>query len=262
MKFYALRAGGASLGKSAAAGKPVPGTGYGCYPRHMSWRSRAAITLMLAASGCGGVMAVGPRGLGDAGTDATASSDGGLADGGADTQAPEASADGRAGWADGGQDATPDATPLCGHVKCAAGELCHWDFASCGRPYGAPNATDSPGCQAPDAACNAQPPVCGCDGKVYASKCAAHAAGVDTWWEGCTAPAGYFKCGDKFCRLATEICHEDLGDTGDRWSSCEPRPACDTGTLCDCLDATDCNGAGPHCKNDGQGRVTEACWYP
>jgi hypothetical protein len=114
---------------------------------------------------------------------------------------------------------------------------------------------------AQDAGCDAQRPVCGCDGKVYASECAAHGAGVDAWWEGCAAPPGYFKCGGKFCRLTTEICYEGLGDTGDRWSSCDPRPACDSGALCDCIDTSACPSSIIACTNDGQGRVTWSCSF-
>lgn len=227
----------------------------------MSWRGAAAIGVMLAA-GCGG---------------ATASGHGSPVDSGAEKQAPDSSTGGRADRQDAAVDATsdaasdatsdaaPDATQSCGGAICAQDELCHWEYATCGRPAVTPgNGELWPGsCVPRDAACDAQRPVCGCDGKAYASDCAAHSAGVDTWWEGCAAPPGYFVCGAKFCQLDTEICREEFGDTGDRYSQCEPRPACDAGKLCDCLHASpNCDPyVTPTCSDDGQGRVTESCWY-
>jgi hypothetical protein len=89
----------------------------------MLWRGAAAIGLVLAAGGCGG---------------ATTSGRGSLADSGADKQAPEAPAEGRADVRDAGPDATPDATPLCDDAACAAYELCHWQYATCGRPANTP----------------------------------------------------------------------------------------------------------------------------
>jgi len=95
--------------------------------------------------------------------------------------------------------------------------------------------------------------VCGCDGTVYPSNCAARDAGVGT--QGAisgsrceTPPSGYFDCLGLFCDIETEYCdmHRHYGsstfpfpcESGDPWvaATCHPLPqACDPDATCGCV---------------------------
>jgi len=57
-------------------------------------------------------------------------------------------------------------------------------------------------------------PVCGCDGAVYPSECAAHAAGVDLDVTGaCRDPVpGWAPCGAHYCDADTSYCEIYLSD--------------------------------------------------
>jgi len=99
--------------------------------------------------------------------------------------------------------------------------------------------------------CSSSPtkPVCGCDGVVYESRCAAEAAGVGTtlYNSSCTPPAGTFSCGNTFCTIDQEICVEQLEVMLDCFAypqGCDPSaPSCATCTPedlpgnCSCSDA-------------------------
>ena len=84
---------------------------------------------------------------------------------------------------------------------------------------------------APEAA---EPPVCGCDGEVYASLWEASTAGVNVAknTNSCAAPpANTRTCGALFCELDT-YCR----DIFEGWLACEPlpdQPGCATDRTCD-----------------------------
>jgi hypothetical protein len=86
--------------------------------------------------------------------------------------------------------------------------------------------------------CEDTGPVCGCDGQVHTSQCAAQLAGVDLSGWACQAaqgPVGSFPCGIYFCDAATEVCRDQHGDACDHWFACEPRdPACPPPGDADC----------------------------
>jgi hypothetical protein len=84
-----------------------------------------------------------------------------------------------------------------------------------------------------------QHPICGSDGKVYESDCAAIAAGVPVYGPNtCATPAGRYACGGFYCDAATEDC--------ERWSPVpgwpEPEYRC---VLCS-------TSSGRACGDDGK----------
>lgn len=88
-------------------------------------------------------------------------------------------------------------------------------------------------------------PVCGCDGSVYPSQCAAQQAGADigAWADAtegprCTStPAGRFLCGPWFCDPDVSYCDYGIGDVGDRSVSSQPWPSSCAGHKdCKCLE--------------------------
>lgn len=93
------------------------------------------------------------------------------------------------------------------NAECGAGELCDWAFCGdgqCGACEGAKME-----CSVGRKDCNDKDrPVCACDGNVYATECAANAAGQRAMTEqgACTPPAGTFACRAHFCAIDTEAC--------------------------------------------------------
>lgn len=82
-------------------------------------------------------------------------------------------------------------TDVCGGKKglpCAIGQYCHFQpDASCGIGDQTGVCLDIPHDCPPDC-----PGVCGCDGQIYCSECAANQLGVDVnWQQGCAEPAPY-----------------------------------------------------------------------
>jgi hypothetical protein len=89
-------------------------------------------------------------------------------------------------------------------------------------------------------------PVCGCDGNLYPSACAAHAAGVDlAVMGGCKERiANYAPCGRRYCDVRTSYCEIFLSDVFDLPTDyfCRPLPpSCLAGDGsppgCDCFPA-------------------------
>jgi hypothetical protein len=72
-------------------------------------------------------------------------------------------------------------------------------------------------------------PVCGCDGEVYGSECAAHAAGVDlAVMGGCgTRTPNWMPCGKQFCDVRKDYCAIYLSDVFELPTDyfCRPLPA-------------------------------------
>ena len=79
-------------------------------------------------------------------------------------------------------------------------------------------------------------PVCGCDGQLYASPCAAAMAGVGhSGAVGCEPPVGKFSCGLAFCDLAGEYCEHTLGHGGPETSKCVALDCPPGATGCACI---------------------------
>jgi len=111
-------------------------------------------------------------------------------------------------------------------------------------------------------------PVCGCDGAIYESNCAALAAGVFIGpVSQCEAPAGMTACLNAFCDAATEYCDVRMHygpsnyptpcDQGPAFSSgvCQPLPAeCPAEPTCACVSAEpfiDCPSGAGNCMDVG-----------
>lgn len=141
-------------------------------------------------------------------------------------------------------------------LPCGPDALCVAKDAACG-------AGPSWGrCEVKPSTCAADSPACGCDGKVYASTCAAAQGGVDrSATVGCSlVPPGTFPCGPLFCSSASEICRKVTDFTKvvapTAWSCVAPPNGCSTGCGCDlcpaCPSAKKCAEA---CATQGNGRV-------
>src|SRR5213076_390582 len=86
-------------------------------------------------------------------------------------------------------------------------------------------------CRARPRACDGpDSPVCGCDGHVYASECAASAAGVDLAVNGgcdrARTPRDFIACGARFCDARRSYCEIVLSDVVDPSTdyTCKPLP--------------------------------------
>ena len=127
----------------------------------------------------------------------------------------------------------------CGAITCAATQFCDWAGNTCAglEPMGT--------CRArPQGCTTAIDTVCGCDGAVYSNPCAASAAGADiSEAGGCSAPAGTFACGPRFCMKGMQFCERrPSGMTGVAGTyTCKALPAaCGATPACACLSAVSC----------------------
>lgn len=108
-------------------------------------------------------------------------------------------------------------------APCAPGLYCDWIFYSCGELDGH--------CRAPAEHClDDGRPVCGCDGVVYAGRCAVDAALMTTTLDGgCEVPEGRYVCGDAFCELGADFCNNSadmLFECYDLPPACVADPSC------------------------------------
>lgn len=132
-------------------------------------------------------------------------------------------ADGQGG---GGAEGTGDggSRPCAEDSPCPAGQYCNYTYLNaCGRGPGS--------CETPDPSCaDGGEPVCGCDGKLYLSRCGAQAALVDVGDASrCTLPPGQFPCGPDICEEG-EYCES----TYDEAFICLPLPSgCQASDTCE-----------------------------
>jgi hypothetical protein len=104
----------------------------------------------------------------------------------------------------------PDARGPChANADCPADDACVFTPGLCGK------GKRSGACLPRPAVCTEMyEPVCGCDGKVYESACAARIAGVDvSVTGGCKEKiAGWAACGGHYCDVRTSYCEIFLSD--------------------------------------------------
>lgn len=135
----------------------------------------------------------------------------------------------------------------CGpSLPCAPGSVCRAPDSLCA------SSTATGTCVTPPPSCPAGDAACGCDGKTYASECAANAAGVDVSVQGCVAPSpSTFACGPYYCDRASELCEETLDlkkAVAQKSFKCVSAAGCATGC--------DCHACGASCKSPS---CTEVC---
>jgi hypothetical protein len=143
---------------------------------------------------------------------------------------------------------------ICGGIAgtaCADTHWCDWDDNSCGGSDGTGT------CQPrPDTCKPLEEPVCGCDGTVYPTDCAAQMAGQDVADAGgCTPAAGEFACGHLFCTAADDYCRRSVSDVAgipDDWACIALPGGCGATPDCTCLAGETC---GDMCAASGDGFV-------
>lgn len=118
-------------------------------------------------------------------------------------------------------------------MPCAVGQYCAWSDHACGTTRTAGTCKPVPnGCGG-----GGNTAVCGCDGAVHDSPCAAAQSGIDiSTTQSCTPPPGDFACGPLFCPKQGPICQEtrDLAKSlaPQSWSCVAPPAGCPTGCGC------------------------------
>lgn len=118
--------------------------------------------------------------------------------------------------------------------KCEAGAFCDQGE----HFYSTLKCRESGTCvMTPESCSDDGPPICGCDGILYANACAAATAGVGTQGAiGCEPPMGEFGCELEFCDIATEYCRHEVGGGNGENFACRPLSCMDSNAGCDCLD--------------------------
>jgi hypothetical protein len=168
-------------------------------------RSRAAAGALFATSLLG---LAGAAPLGGCGQDvqlaATASSGAGGAVATTGTAA-SSTGTGGLGGAGGGSLTTGSGAGGCtGPGPCGPGFYCN-DFSDgCFLSAGGGVCDDA-------SLCSGKGPVCGCDGAVYPTDCAAFAAGMDVAAAGCVTPPGTFLCHALVCSVGVQACVHYVG---------------------------------------------------
>jgi len=138
-------------------------------------------------------------------------------------------------------------------LPCGPGQLCSYPDHGCGST----NVLGA--CASEPNGCTPDVKVCGCDGVVYSSACAAESGGVDLGdSSSCATPSGTFGCGPYFCRSSDQICKKtiDLVKTvaATSWA-CISDAGCPTG--CGCNECQPCpaghSKCDEACTTDGSG---------
>jgi hypothetical protein len=153
----------------------------------------AAVAVIVGASGCSKQQ---PPASGTALTQAATTGAGGTGSG--------------TGTGTGTGTGSSGGTAPSGTCKCTDGLYCGYADGQCGKELSTPVCLPvwNP------ASCMPAVQACGCDGKVYESRCAAALAGVDTNASGgCKAPSGYFACGASFCQIGKQYCRLTTGSS-------------------------------------------------
>lgn len=138
---------------------------------------------------------------------------------------------------------------------CPTGSTCDFANQVCGSNDGS--------CATPESFCKTwakiSGPVCGCDGEVYPSACAAIQAGTVLNRTGCSPPTpDLFPCGYMYCKRNSEFCRVGFGDTDDRHYECVAVPASCSILDCACV-SEDCVGTPWKCMELGNGAVQVDC---
>jgi hypothetical protein len=140
--------------------------------------------------------------------------------------------------------------PCTSDADCFQTEFCDFEMNSCGR-----DPLDVGICgQRPTACMSSTGLSCGCDGKYHDNPCGAAGDGTDLAESGCTAPPGFFACGDTACEIETQMCSE-FSSGASRFFMCEDFPLqCRNDHSCACLEPFGC----PECT-ESPGTVTRKC---
>lgn len=138
---------------------------------------------------------------------------------------------------------------------CGTGAYCDYPDDLCGAGAVGVCKPKPLGCDASFA------PICGCDGQVASSDCAAQSNGVDRSAKGgCAVPPKTFACGPIFCQGAPlQYCAHDVSDVAgqpDGWACKSAPPACSGAPSCGCLAKEPC---GASCSGDSMGNWTLTC---
>ena len=234
--------GGGNAGTMGTAGGGAAGTS-----------GAAGVGGTTGAAGGGGTTGAGGAVGGGAGAG------GGGGRGGAGGSGGGAGAAGRGGAGGaGGAPGTGGAAATCTTINgCPATDFCDFPSNQCAG-------TDTGTCVPRPQDCPVSTvKVCACNGNVYDSECAAHAAGVDITNRGtCAPPTGSFSCGPVFCIHGAQYCEKMVGGavTNPGSYGCPSLPAgCNGTATCACVTASSQCG---NCTTSSGGDVATACLFP
>jgi hypothetical protein len=108
----------------------------------------------------------------------------------------------------------PDVVVCGSDLECGSGSFCAFPDHKCGT--GTPKGECEFLSTKEKCAGQLSEDVCGCNGQVFVSRCAAQTIG-DTG-QNCTAPAQTFQCGYLFCKVGMQFCSEKTKGTASEFS--------------------------------------------
>lgn len=170
-------------------------------------------------------------------------------------------AEGESGW-EGGTVPPSQVDEPCGPLTpCIAGAFCLYSEFQGGEWC------DYLGeCTLPPSECDDEEAVvvCGCDGVVYPSACAAHAMGMSVGSaEACPLPAGSFACGNLVCVIDEEYCEYTVPHGQSESWRCNPLVCSDGEQGCACISDAPCGDPeyfpGQWCDPEASGGVIVTC---